>query len=91
MNEPRRRRSATCPHLRLDGAPVLVGDLERYRKRSYRADLDLRRHDLRCLQRPRAPLSPDWANDVCLSSWARTCPFRAEPDAAARGACRGPA
>lgn len=66
---PRRRRTVTCPNLTVHGE---VWDLETARERMKDA-LKGDKADLRCAKRPGIRMAADWALDVCLSSWCRTC------------------
>lgn len=74
---PRRRRTIVCSHLVCDAGGIdttdtqsIAGDFVRGGLRSIKLKLDA----LRCTVRGTG-IRPDYAIDVCLSSWCRQCPF----------------
>ncbi|GIW06384.1 MAG: hypothetical protein KatS3mg060_1189 [Dehalococcoidia bacterium] len=77
---PRRRRTCVCAEFRLDGEPVtLVRIAAMLAARSSPSSTQyLAGHRLHCCRRPHDLLPPSYADDVCLSSWSRGCPWRTE-------------
>lgn len=71
---PRRRRAHVCAHLRVDGEPVAVDTVRGWlRGTSILAALLGRL--LTCRRRPYVQMTRSWTDDVCTSSWGRTCPY----------------
>ena len=73
---PKRIRNVTCPHLRIDGAPVTE-----YRPRS-RFALGMEITTGYCAQRHMG-ITGTLIGNLCASSWSRTCPFLPEAEGAA--------
>lgn len=74
----RRSRTHVCGELRIDGETVTVDQVRQWRHQR-RGDTviapELRGRSLACLQRPHDILAVAWVDDVCTSSWGRTCPY----------------
>lgn len=70
---PRRRRTIVCSNLTVKGDAWTVEDARLLMKDVLKGN----KVELRCSMRPGVTMRADYAIDVCLSSWCRTCPFGA--------------
>lgn len=69
----RRMRTFVCGHLTINGQYWTPDVARIHKKETLRGD----KADIRCEMRPGVTLKADWADDCCLSSWGRGCPFAA--------------
>lgn len=68
---PRRRRTIVCANVTIDGERWGIDDVAAKMRDALRGD----KADIRCDKRPGVQIAADYAKDVCLSSWCRSCPF----------------
>lgn len=68
---PRRRRTTVCSSVTINGEHWDVDEAKAKMRAALRGD----HADIRCGYRPGVVIASDYANDVCLSSWCRSCPF----------------
>jgi acetolactate synthase regulatory subunit len=68
---PRRRRTIVCTNLAINGERWDLEEAQEKMRKTLRGDWA----DIRCDNRPGVQIAADYATDVCLSSWCRTCPF----------------
>ncbi|MCC6314483.1 MAG: hypothetical protein IT337_10770 [Thermomicrobiales bacterium] len=74
---PRRLRNHVCPHLRIDGEAVSLPQVRAWRARQVMATIALaiRGRQIACLVRPGVKVPAAFVDDICASSWGRSCPF----------------
>lgn len=72
--EPRRCRTAVCGHLTINNQYWTPDVVRLHMKDVLKDD----KADIRCEMRPGVALKADYAQDCCLSSWSRGCPFKRE-------------
>ncbi len=70
---PRRRRTIVCSNLTVKGETWTVEDARLLMKDVLKGD----KVEIKCDARPGVTLKADYAQDVCMSSWCRGCPFAA--------------
>ncbi len=69
--DPRRRRTFVCGNLTINGQYWTPDVARLHMTETLRGD----KADIRCEMRPGVTLKADYSQDVCLSSWGRSCPF----------------
>lgn len=70
---PRRRRTIVCSNLTIEGQTWDLDEAKAKMRDALRGD----KADIRCVKRPGVRIAAAYAEDVCLSSWCRSCPFAA--------------